>query len=151
MLKALGNVGTTIFHPVGTCKMGPADDESAVVDPTLKVHGIDGLRLIDVSVMLGITSGNTNSPVVMIAERGAAMISGRNGGLAGLAKTAYSCRHGNRQRHAPEKPPRRSACACRAGAGCDRAPRPHRRTAGAAARGEGTFARASAGAALGPA
>ena len=79
MLKALGNVGTTIFHPVGTCKMGRADDESAVVDPTLKVHGIDGLRLIDVSVMLGITSGNTNSPMVMIAERGAAMISGRNG------------------------------------------------------------------------
>ena len=76
MLKALGNVGTTIFHPVGTCKMGPADDESAVVDPTLKVHGIDGLRLIDVSVMLGITSGNTNSPVVMIAEKAADLIKG---------------------------------------------------------------------------
>jgi choline dehydrogenase len=88
MLKAAGNVGTTIFHPVGTCKMGRADDESAVVDATLKVRGIEGLRVIDASVMPSITSGNTNSPVVMIAERGAAMISGRNGGLAGLAKTA---------------------------------------------------------------
>ena len=88
MLKAAGNVGTTIFHPVGTCKMGRADDESAVVDATLKVRGIEGLRVIDASVMPSITSGNTNSPVVMIAERGAAMISGRNGRLAGLAKTA---------------------------------------------------------------
>ncbi len=78
MLKAAGNVGTTIFHPVGTCKMGRADDESAVVDATLKVRGIEGLRVIDASVMPSITSGNTNSPTVMIAERGAAMISGRN-------------------------------------------------------------------------
>ena len=78
MFKALGNVGTTIFHPVSTCKRGCADDDSAVVDPTLKKHGIEGLRVIDVSVMPGITSGNTNSPTVMIAERGAAMISGRN-------------------------------------------------------------------------
>ena len=74
MLKAAGNVGTTIFHPVGTCKMGRADDESAVVDATLKVRGIEGLRVIDASVMPSITSGNTNSPVVMIAERGAGMV-----------------------------------------------------------------------------
>jgi choline dehydrogenase len=74
MLKAAGNVGTTIFHPVGTCKMGRADDESAVVDPTLRVRGIDGLRVIDASVMPSITSGNTNSPTLMIAERGAAMV-----------------------------------------------------------------------------
>ena len=79
MLKALGRVRTIIFHPVGTCKMCRADDGSAVVDPTLKKHGIEGLRVIDMSVMPGITSGNTNSPTVMIAERGAAMISGRNG------------------------------------------------------------------------
>jgi choline dehydrogenase len=74
MLKAAGNVGTTIFHPVGTCKMGRADDESAVVDATLKVRGIEGLRVIDASVMPSITSGNTNSPVVMIAERGSGMV-----------------------------------------------------------------------------
>ena len=74
MLKAAGNVGTTIFHPVGTCKMGRADDDSAVVDATLKVRGIEGLRVIDASVMPSITSGNTNSPVVMIAERGAGMV-----------------------------------------------------------------------------
>jgi choline dehydrogenase len=78
MLTAAGNVGTTIFHPVGTCKMGRADDASAVVDPTLKVRGIDGLRVIDASVMPNITSGNTNSPTLMIAERGAAMICGGN-------------------------------------------------------------------------
>ena len=82
MLKAAGNVGTTIFHPVGTCKMGRADDESAVVDATLKVRGIEGLRVIDASVMPSITSGNTNSPVVMIAERGSKMIY-RDAGLIG--------------------------------------------------------------------
>jgi choline dehydrogenase len=76
MLTAAGNIGTTIFHPVGTCKMGRAEDDSAVVDPTLKVRGIEGLRVIDASVMPSITSGNTNSPVVMIAERGAGMING---------------------------------------------------------------------------
>lgn len=79
MLKAAGNVGTTIFHPVGTCKMGRADDESAVVDATLKVRGIEGLRVIDASVMPSITSGNTNSPVVMIAERGSGMVFGEAG------------------------------------------------------------------------
>jgi len=74
MLKAAGNVGTTIFHPVGTCKMGRADDDSAVVDPSLKVRGIEGLRVIDASVMPSITSGNTNSPTVMIAERGSDIV-----------------------------------------------------------------------------
>ncbi|MBE0613062.1 MAG: GMC family oxidoreductase N-terminal domain-containing protein [Burkholderiales bacterium] len=71
---AAGNVGTTIFHPVGTCRMGRADDPSAVVDPQLRVRGIDGLRVIDASVMPAITSGNTNSPTLMIAERGAMMV-----------------------------------------------------------------------------
>jgi choline dehydrogenase len=76
LVKAAGNVGTTIFHPVGTCKMGRADDPTAVVDPNLKVRGIEHLRVIDASIMPTITSGNTNSPTVMIAERGSALIIG---------------------------------------------------------------------------
>ncbi len=76
MIKAAGNVGTTIFHPVGTCKMGRADDASAVVDPQLRVRGIERLRVIDASIMPNITSGNTNSPTLMIAERGAALVLG---------------------------------------------------------------------------
>jgi len=74
LVKAAGNVGTTIFHPVGTCKMGRADDPVAVVDPELRVRGIERLRVIDASIMPTITSGNTNSPTLMIAERGSALI-----------------------------------------------------------------------------
>ncbi len=74
LLDAAGNIGTTIFHPVGSCKMGRADDASAVVDSRLRVRGIGGLRIIDASIMPTITSGNTNSPTLMIAERGAAMV-----------------------------------------------------------------------------
>ncbi|MBI2223648.1 MAG: GMC family oxidoreductase N-terminal domain-containing protein [Betaproteobacteria bacterium] len=74
LVKAAGNVGTTIFHPVGTCKMGRADDPAAVVDPELRVRGIERLRVIDASIMPTITSGNTNSPTLMIAERGSALV-----------------------------------------------------------------------------
>ena len=74
LVKAAGDVGTTIFHPVGTTKMGRADDPRAVVDARLRVIGIEGLRVADAGVMPSITSGNTNSPTMMIAEKGAAMI-----------------------------------------------------------------------------
>lgn len=76
LLAAAGDIGTTIFHPVGTCKMGGDDDPTAVVNSRLCVRGIDGLRVIDASIMPTITSGNTNSPTIMIAERGAAMVIG---------------------------------------------------------------------------
>ena len=72
MVKAAGDLGTTIFHPVGTCKMG--NDPMAVVDHHLKVHGVDRLRVIDASIMPTITSGNTNAPTVMIAEKGARFV-----------------------------------------------------------------------------
>jgi choline dehydrogenase len=71
---AAGNIGTTIFHPVGTAKMGLRSDEDAVVDARLRVHGIERLRVIDASIMPTITSGNTNTPTAMIAEKGAQMV-----------------------------------------------------------------------------
>ena len=74
LAKAAGAIGTTIFHPVGTAKMGLASDLLAVVDERLCVFGLERLRVIDASVMPTITSGNTNSPTIMIAEKGAAML-----------------------------------------------------------------------------
>ena len=74
LAKAAGDIGTTIFHPVGTAKMGAASDPMAVVDERLRFYGLAGLRVADASVMPTITSGNTNTPTAMIAEKGAAMM-----------------------------------------------------------------------------
>jgi choline dehydrogenase len=74
IVKAAGNIGTTIFHPVSTCRMGRDDDPGTVVDTRLRVRGLGGLRIVDASVMPTITSGNTNSPTLMIAEKAAAMM-----------------------------------------------------------------------------
>jgi choline dehydrogenase len=74
LMAAAAEIGTTIFHPVGTARMGMAQDAMAVVDARLRVFGVEGLRVADASVMPTITSGNTAAPTMMIAEKGAAMV-----------------------------------------------------------------------------
>ena len=76
LIKAAGDIGTTIFHPVGTCKMGRDDDPMAVLDSQLRVRGISNLRVVDASAMPTITSGNTAAPTMMIAERAAQLLAG---------------------------------------------------------------------------
>jgi choline dehydrogenase len=72
LTQFLRDAGTNLHHPVGTCRMG--EDPMAVVDSRLRVHGLQGLRVIDASVMPTVTTGNTNAPSIMIGEKGAAMI-----------------------------------------------------------------------------
>jgi choline dehydrogenase len=74
LVEAAGRIGTTIFHPVGTLRMGPAEDPGAVVDARLRCHQLANLRVADASIMPTITSGNTNAPTLMIAERAAAWV-----------------------------------------------------------------------------
>ena len=69
--------GITVHHPLGTCKMGRPSDPAAVVDPELKVLGVDALRVVDASVMPDLVGGNINAPVIMIAEKAADLIRGR--------------------------------------------------------------------------
>jgi choline dehydrogenase len=78
-----------MYHPVGTCKMGPRRDPSAVVDSRLRVHGIEGLRVADASIMPNVTGGNTSAPSMMIGERAAEFILQEVKGAAGVAAAGW--------------------------------------------------------------
>ena len=80
LAQAAGQIGTTIFHPAGTCRMGRDDDPLAVVDSELRVRGLQGVRVVDASVMPTLTSGNTNSPVLVIAEHAANLMTSSSKG-----------------------------------------------------------------------
>ena len=82
LIEFIRRKAETIYHPVGTCRMGPPADADAVVDPALRVHGVQALRVVDASVMPQLVSGNTNAPTIMIAERAADLLLGRNAGGA---------------------------------------------------------------------
>ena len=77
LLEFVRRYGSTVYHFVGTCRMGPASDRSAVVDDQLRVHGLQNLRIADASIMPDLPSGNTCVPVLMIAEKAADMVLGR--------------------------------------------------------------------------
>ena len=74
LARLAGDIATTIFHPVGTTKMGAANDAQAVLDSHMRLRGVAGLRVVDGGAMPTITSGNTNSPILMMAEKAAAWI-----------------------------------------------------------------------------
>jgi choline dehydrogenase len=87
ILSALRTMGGTVFHPVGTCRMG--SDSDAVLDPQLRVRGVEGLRVIDASVMPKITSANTNAATLMVGDKGASMILGESSGRNSVLAEEY--------------------------------------------------------------
>ena len=102
LIEAVDNIATTIFHPAGTCRIG--QDPGAVVGADLRVHGLDGLRVVGASVMPRIVSGNTASPVIMIAKKAADVV--RSGGVVRWDRRLALAHYG--ARFAPSPPTRRA-------------------------------------------